>query len=94
MGLLWKCDENKKLTKIADGMDDSTDGIEQTKNGDFIVSCWNGIIYYVKADGSKTVLLDTRAEKMNTADIGFDVDKNRIYVPTFFGNKVVAYQLK
>ena len=93
-GTLWKCDETKKLTKVADGMDESTDGVEQTVNGDFIVSCWNGIIYYVKADGTKTILLDTRPEKMNTADIGFDADKNVIYVPTFFGNKIVAYQLK
>jgi len=93
-GTLWKCDETKKMTKIADGLDDSTDGVEQTKSGDFIVSCWNGIMYYVKQDGTKTILLDTRAEKMNTADIGFDAEKNRIYVPTFFGNKIVAYELK
>ncbi len=93
-GTLWKNTATKQMTKIAEGMDESTDGVEQTRNGDFIVSCWSGIIYYIKADGTKRVLLDTRAEKMNTADIGFDANKNIVYVPTFFGNKVVAYQLK
>lgn len=93
-GELWKSDKNKNLTKIADGMDPSTDGIEQTKNKDFIVSAWSGVIYYVKADGSKYQLLDSRAEKLNTADIDFDADANILYVPRFFSNKITAYTLK
>ena len=92
-GELWKSDKNKSLTKIAKGMDESTDGIEQTSTKDFVVSCWSGVIYHVKADGQTEELLDTRPQKMNTADIGFDAKTNIIYVPTFFGNKIVAYQL-
>ncbi|MEJ7588376.1 MAG: ATP/GTP-binding protein [Ferruginibacter sp.] len=91
---LWKADKNKMLSVIATGMDESTDGIVQTNTKDFIVSCWNGIIYYVKADGNKEILLDSRAQKINTADIGFDPSKNVLYVPTFFKNNVVAYFLK
>ncbi|MBC7885366.1 MAG: ATP/GTP-binding protein [Saprospiraceae bacterium] len=91
---LFKSNKNKELSVITTGMDESSDGIVQTKNKDFIVSCWNGIIYFVKSDGTKNVLLDTRAEKSNTADIGFDAEKNILYVPTFSKNKVVAYQLK
>ncbi|MDB5119164.1 MAG: ATP/GTP-binding protein [Sphingobacteriales bacterium] len=93
-GSLWKADKSKKLTQIAHGLESSTDGIEQTKNGDFIVSSWNGMVYYVKADGSKETLLNTTAEQSKTADIGFDVKNNIIYVPTFFKNTVAAYQLK
>ena len=93
-GALWKADKNKILTKIAEGMDESIDGLVQTKSGNYIISCWSGIIYYVKPDGSKTVLLDTREQKLNTADIGYDATKSMIYVPTFFGNTVVAYKLK
>jgi sugar lactone lactonase YvrE len=52
------------------------------------------VIYYVKPDGSKTELIDTRAQKSNTADIGFDPATKTVYVPTFFKNKVVAYRLK
>ena len=91
---LYKADKNKIISIITTGMDESSDGIEMTSNKDFIVSCWNGIVYHIKKDGSKTVLLDTREQKINAADIGFDRTKNLLYVPTFFNNKVVAYQLK
>ncbi|MEJ7646524.1 MAG: ATP/GTP-binding protein [Chryseolinea sp.] len=92
-GILWKSDKNKMLTKITEGMDESTDGIVQTNNG-FIVSCWNGIIYHITPNGNKQTLLDTRAQKLNTADIGFDSEKEILYVPTFFKNRVIAYQFK
>ena len=82
---------DKKL--IAEGMEASTDGVEQLDNGDFIVSCWSGLIYYVKANGTTTILIDTRDQKMNTADIAWDGAKKVLYVPTFFKNKVVAYKL-
>ncbi|MEO6718772.1 MAG: ATP/GTP-binding protein [Ferruginibacter sp.] len=90
---LWKADKNKNLTRIADGIDASSDGIIETSDKDLIVSCWSGIIYYINKDGSKKVLIDTRKEKSNTADIGFDVANNILYVPTFFKNKVVAYKV-
>jgi DNA-binding beta-propeller fold protein YncE len=82
------------LASITEGMDPSTDGIEQVQKNEYLVSCWNGVIYYVYADGNKQVLLDTRPQKSNTADIGYDPKNRIVYVPTFYGNKVVAYQLK
>jgi hypothetical protein len=92
-GELWKADKNRKLRKVASGMDESTDGIEQAGNKNFIVSCWNGVIYYVRTDGRKQKILDTRAEKISSADIGYDNKNNILYVPTFYGNKVEAYQV-
>ena len=89
---LYKSDKNKVLSVITTGMDESSDGIAETTNKDFIVSCWSGIIYFISGN-AKEVLLDTRAQKSNTADIGFDPAKNILYVPTFFNNKIVAYQL-
>lgn len=93
-GVLWKSDKSRQLSKIAEGMDSSTDGIEQTRSGEFVVSCWNGLIYYVMKDGKVMQMLDTREQKLNTADIGFDAEKNTVYVPTFFGNSILAYELK
>lgn len=93
-GALWKADKSKNLAKIAEGMDESTDGIEQTTSKDFIVSCWSGPIYYVKADGNVHQILDSWPKKVNSADIGFDAKTNTLYVPTFYGNRVVAYQVK
>jgi sugar lactone lactonase YvrE len=93
-GTLYKVGANKALVKVADGMDPSTDGVEHIQDNDFIVSAWAGVIYYLHGDGSKDVLLDTRDQKINSADIGYDPEGRIVYVPTFFKNKVVAYDLK
>lgn len=93
-GGLYKVEADKSLTKLADGMEGGTDGIEPVGNGDFIVSCWAGVIYLVKADGNKEVLLDTRDQKINSADIGYDPATRTVYVPTFWKNGIVAYTLK
>jgi hypothetical protein len=93
-GNFYKVSKDKKVNKVADGMDESTDGIENVSGNDYLVSCWNGIIYYVGADGSKQVLLDTRQQKSNTADIGYDPKNKIVYVPTFFKNSVAAFELK
>ncbi len=93
-GSLYKYNQQKKQETISIGFDTSTDGIEADGNN-FIVSCWSGIIYYVNGnDGTWEILLNTKAEKSNTADIGYDEQKKIIYVPTFFKNKVAAYKLK
>lgn len=82
------------ISKIMDGMDPSTDGIERVAPNQYIVSCWNGIVYYIVAGAQKVTLFDTRSEKINSADIGYDAKKKIIYVPTFLKNNVVAYQLQ
>lgn len=86
--------ENGKLVQLADGMEGGTDGIEAVGNGDFIVSCWAGSIWYIHANGTKDHLLDTRNQKINSADIGYDPVNKIVYVPTFWKNSVVAYSLK
>lgn len=93
-GKLQKLDAQNNKTTLAEGMDSSTDGIEEVAPGEYLVSCWAGEIYHVKPDGTTTKLLDTKADKINSADIGYDAAKKIVYVPTFFKNSVVAYQLK
>lgn len=93
-GGLYKVQKDKILAKIADGMEGGTDGIENVTGKDFLVSCWSGSIWYVKGDGSKEHLLDTRDQKINSADIGYNAKNRMVYVPTFWKNSVVAYQLK
>ena len=90
---LLRADGKKNMIKVA-GLAQGGDGIEPIGNGDFLFSSWPGYIYYVLADGKSELLLDTHLEKINAADIGFDPIKRIVYVPTFFKNSVVAYQLE
>jgi hypothetical protein len=69
------------------------DGLTMLNDSVYIASRWKGEIYYVT--GSKALLLlDTKVEESNTADIALNREDMIIYVPTFFKNKVVAYQLE
>jgi len=69
------------------------DGLVPVEN-DYLVSSWHGEVYFVKSDGTKSKLLDTKAEKLNAADVEFIAKKNLLLIPTFFGNTVAAYELK
>lgn len=70
------------------------DGIEHVKGDEYIVSCWKGDVYYVNIkNNTSEKILDTQAEKLQTADIGYDAKNRIVYIPTFFGNHVTAYQL-
>lgn len=93
-GTMYRMEKDRTLTKIAEGMEGGTDGIENVTGGDYLVSTWSGVVYYVNADGTKQVLLDGRQQKINSADIGYDAAKRIVYVPTFWKNSVVAYELK
>lgn len=103
-GKLWLIDY-KGGTKehAADKALQGGDGIVElpTAKDAYIVSCWQGEVYAVEGRNPKadkpakvTQLLDTKEAKDNTADIGYDPVRNLVLVPTFFGNRVVAYKVK
>lgn len=70
------------------------DGIEFTGiEGYYLVSDWRGEIFMMSKDTLQS-LINTKEQKMNTADIGFNVEEQIVYVPTFFNNRVVAYKLE
>lgn len=72
----------------------SADGIIKTSDGNYIVSTWQGEVHYVDAGNNETQkLLDTKAEEINSADIGYIPDQDLVLVPTFFDNRVVAYKI-
>jgi len=88
-----KADKNKTITKVAE-LPQGIDGIEPVGNGDFIVTSWGGYIFYVSANGEVETLLETHQQKKNTADIGYNPKGRILYVPTFNGKTIAAYQLK
>ncbi|MFC3199745.1 hypothetical protein ACFOET_19155 [Parapedobacter deserti] len=68
------------------------DGLIILNDSTFVASRWHGEIFFVRGTET-TVILDTQAEKSNTADIGFVPEKNLVIVPTFLKNEVAAYEL-
>lgn len=99
-GTLWVLahDELKKIhndsvTTVAKFPVDAMDGIEIVDDSTFITSSWHGQIFLAKKDGTVTEILNTREEKKNTADIGYDAKTRTVFVPTFFGNTVSAYKV-
>lgn len=88
-----KADNQKNLITITE-LPQGGDGIEPIGNGDYLVSAWIGYLFYVHANGKVDTLLETQANKLNTADIGYDAQKRIVYVPTFNGKSVVAYRLQ
>lgn len=70
------------------------DGVEFTgKKGYYITSSWSGEVFLILPDYSKVSLLKTSDQEINSADIGFNMKEQVVYVPTFFDNSVVAYKL-
>lgn len=89
-----KVDANKIITKIADGFESGLDGIVMIAENEFILSNYKGILYYVKGDGTKQLLLDTRANNIMSNDISYDSKTKTLYVPSFGTNRIIAYKVK
>lgn len=81
----------KQISVVTEGID-AGDGVEKVSDTAFLVSSWTGEIFYIN-NGEKLKLLDTQEDKINSADIGYIPASKTVLVPTFFKNKVVAYQL-
>lgn len=92
-GDFYKLDWNKQLTKVGTAATGG-DGIVSVGKNEFIISSWYGEIYFMDASGKASKLLDTKDQKLNTADVGYDAKNKILYVPTFFGNSVAAYSFK
>lgn len=92
-GVFLSKDKDGKTLELAKGMETSTDGIEAVDADHYLVSSWIGAIYYVANNGTVTELLNTKEQKINTADIGYNPSARIVYVPTFNSNRVVAYKL-
>lgn len=85
--------DSREVTLRTDSID-NPDGIESIGGGAYLVSSWNGMVHYVDADWNGTMVLDTRADSLSAADIEYVKEKNLLLVPTFFKNKVMAYEVK
>ena len=84
--------ETKKITAIAK-VGSGIDGLRSDGKGNYFISDWQGRTSFVSSTGQVSVLMDTRAEKINAADLEYIKDMQLLLIPTFFDNRVVAYKV-
>ena len=68
------------------------DGIARLDDKHYLVSQWDGRVFAVSSEGENAVILDTRNEKKQSADIATIPAKSMLLVPTFTANKITAYR--
>lgn len=92
-GFLKAVDLNdKSITTIAEtGF--SIDGVQKIDSGNFLASDWQGRTAYISSGGDVKVLMNTAESNINSADIEFIPEKKLLLIPTFFDNRVMAYEL-
>jgi len=69
------------------------DGVSLVSDNGILASDWMGQIFYLNVKGELFQLLDFRDKKINCADIEYINEKSMLLIPTFFDNRVLAYQL-
>lgn len=89
-----KVNANKDITKIGDGFESGLDGIVMVAPNEFILSNYKGMLYYVNAEGTIQVLLDSRDKRIMANDIDYDSKTKTLYVPSFGTNRIIAYKVK
>lgn len=89
-----KVDAHKVITKIADGLESGLDGIVMVAENEFIISNYKGLLYYLKADGTTEILLDTRANGIMCNDISYNSKTKMLFVPSYSTSRVIAYKIK
>jgi len=91
-GSFYKLSGAKELTKLTVTSPEArNDGIVAVGKNEYIVSSWSGEVYFIDASGKSVKMLDTKAQKLNSADVDYDAKTKILFVPTFFGNSVMAY---
>ena len=68
------------------------DGLVIIDDDTYLASRWQGEIWLIN-EGGATKLLDSKADEIQTADIGYIPEEKLVLVPRFFSNKVTAYKL-
>jgi hypothetical protein len=85
--------ESKEMREWVTGIG-AADGIARVGANNYFVSNWNGEVWFIDFKGSKQKVLDTKDEKVNAADITHINSLNILLVPTFFDNRVMAYEIE
>jgi sugar lactone lactonase YvrE len=85
-----KTKEIRTIVRFGKGI---MDGIKIDKDGNYLISHWEGRLYRVTPAGEVTKLLDTSAPDVKCADFDYIADHDMVIVPTMDGGRVKAYRL-
>lgn len=86
-----KSKEIRTIVRFGEGI---MDGIKIDKDGNYLISHWEGRLYRVTPSGEVTKLLDTSAPGSKCADFDYIADHDLVIVPTMDGGLVKAYKLE
>ncbi len=81
---------NKEISKLALLGEGIIDGIKKCDKG-YLVTHFQGNLYYINASGEVTELLDTRDDKLFQADFEYIPSINMVIIPALWNNKLLFY---
>lgn len=85
---------DKKISTIVNLGPGIIDGIKADGQGNYIVSHWEGKVYLITQSGKKVELVNSIEARINCADLEYVPEKNLLFIPTFYGNRLMAYQIE
>lgn len=85
--------ESKEINTIVTLGPGIIDGVETDRDGNYLVSHWEGKVYRITPEGQKEKILDTTPPEIYCANFAYVADKDLLFIPTFFDNRVIAYKL-
>lgn len=71
----------------------SIDGLIKNGNDKYIISDWLGNLHLISKTAPKVKILSTEAAKINAADIEYIKSKKMLLIPTFYDNRIMAYEV-
>jgi sugar lactone lactonase YvrE len=80
----------EKVISLGSGI---IDGIRTDRDGNYIVSCWEGQLYRITPEGELMELLDAMPQGWNTADFELLPEEGVLLIPTFLDNRVRALRI-
>lgn len=84
--------KSRKVSTVVN-VGSSVDGVKMDSKGNFIVTDWKGRTALIEPEGGIYILIDTRSDGVNAADIELVDEYDMVVIPTFSDNRVVATKL-
>lgn len=94
-GTIFKVDmDSKKSETFTKNIGiNGIDGILPFDENSYITSDWAGRVFISNKEKSEKII-DGSADKVNAADIWYDQKSKKLYIPTFFDNRILCYKIK